>query len=115
MKMLDILKSQTESYLEGKITLPTLREWFAPYSIDPESEGDADFTRISYELMGDLSDIDDGFLSEEDLKGNLKAAFDSQFASSSVKVQLSFGVYAVPQARSARAGSSVKNEPAVTV
>lgn len=108
MNLLDTLKSKSESYTRGDISLETLRDWFAPYSIEPESEQDAEFTRIAYELIGDLSDLDDGFLTEEALKENLKSAFNSPSASSSLKIQLSFGLYSTSPARSA---SSTRREP----
>ena len=89
--MLDALKSQIFLYILDAITLRELREWFAPYSISPESFGDPEFTRIAYEMMGDLLDLDEGQLTERTFKISLQGSYEPSFASSYVEIKLNFG------------------------
>jgi hypothetical protein len=88
MKLLDPLKSQILAYLGGAITLAALREWFAPLSMDAESSGDPDAIRAAYQMIGDFSDLDEGFLSDLQLKQNLvNLLFDPPFASPYLEIQ----------------------------
>jgi hypothetical protein len=89
--MLDTLKSAIFLYLADAIKLPAFREWFAPYSIDPESFCDAEFTRIAYELIGYFADIDAGELTERNLKMDLRKMYEPSFASSYIEINLDFG------------------------
>jgi hypothetical protein len=93
MNFLDMLKSQIYNYLTGAINLQMLREWFAPYSIDPERYGDPKATRISYEMMSDFSDLDEGLLPERSLRMNLQNLYEPLFASSYSEIKLQFGGY----------------------
>lgn len=89
MKSLDQLKSQILAYLSGTITLAALRDWFAPVSMDAESSGDRDLIRATYKMIGDFSDLDEGFLSEIQLKQNLvNLLFHPAFASPYLEIQL---------------------------
>lgn len=96
---MDALKSQIFLYLGGQISLQQLREWVAPYTIEPGSHGEDEFSHIADELIGDFSDFDDKLLSESGLNANLKALADQQFASSFLEVTLEFGQYSRPSTR----------------
>lgn len=104
--MLNALKSKIACYLDGEITLQALREWFAPFSIDPDSSADPRFAGIAYELIGDFSDLDDKLLSEDDLRIILGSIADPR---SPIEITLHFGHYSgplIPSLRTAHGASS---------
>jgi hypothetical protein len=71
MNMLDILKSQILLYINGGISLAAFRTWFGPISLNATTSGDPMLMNLSDELMGELSDCEEGYLNEQQLKISL--------------------------------------------
>ena len=72
-------------YLSGKISLVQLRYWYASISMDAVSSSNPDAVRIANAIIGDFSDFDEGFLSEDELKKNLSALLFPSPSLTSVK------------------------------
>jgi hypothetical protein len=88
MNLLEALNSKLLAYLRGEISLRDLREWFAPVSLDARSSDQPKATKMAYEMIGDFSDFDEGFLDEAELQARLLALSAAPFASSYVEVSI---------------------------
>jgi hypothetical protein len=73
MKLTDQLKSLILAYLCETISLADLRRQSASLSMDAGDSKESEALRIANAIVGDFSDVDEGFLSEQQLKQNLAA------------------------------------------
>jgi hypothetical protein len=86
-------------YLNGEIGLEQLRKWFAPVSMDLVCSENPDAVRVANAIIGDLSDFDEGFLLEDQLKQNLRELLFPSPSQTSFK-HVSFGDTGSPVATS---------------